>query len=251
MPFFKSHDRQLFYREEGTGSLLLVLPGNTAASAHHQGELNYFGQRFHAVSIDFWGTGQSDRIDGPWPLDWWEQGAHDAAALIAHLGQEQAIVMGTSGGAIVGLLMAILHPACVRAVVADSCVEYHTPERLYQEVQIERKRGTPEQAAFWQYAHGDDWQRVIDGDSGLLATFAEHGADWFEGRLRAIRCPVLLTVSPDDSLLPDAVHQQIAMSAQIPDCRLFLNNGGDHPLMWSRPGDFRRICDYFLNLFTT
>jgi valacyclovir hydrolase len=81
MPTFFHNDHQLFYREEGSGPLLLLLPGNTASSASHAGELAYFGQRYCAVSLDFWGTGQSDRL-AEWPEDWWEVGAQDAAPKI-------------------------------------------------------------------------------------------------------------------------------------------------------------------------
>src|SRR6266542_6303436 len=98
MPYFHSDHHRLFYREHGSGPLLLVLHGNTASSAHHQCELDYFGQHYHAVAMDFLGCGQSDRLD-VWPVDWWTLGAHDAAALAQHLGYEKALVMGTSGGA--------------------------------------------------------------------------------------------------------------------------------------------------------
>jgi valacyclovir hydrolase len=43
MPFFNNNDHQLFYREVGTGPLLLILPGNTASSACHEGEMQHFG----------------------------------------------------------------------------------------------------------------------------------------------------------------------------------------------------------------
>ena len=119
MPFFHSHQHRLFYREQGSGELLLILPGNTASSALHMGELEYFGRRFHAAALDFLGTGQSERL-ATWPQDWWQQGARDALALVEHLGAREAIFMGTSGGAVAALWAAILAPQRVRAVIADS-----------------------------------------------------------------------------------------------------------------------------------
>lgn len=62
---------------------MLVLPGNTASSVHHQDELGHFGRHFWAVSPDFWGTGASERLE-VWPEDWYEQCAHDMAALVEH-----------------------------------------------------------------------------------------------------------------------------------------------------------------------
>ena len=244
MPYFRSHGRQLFYRETGTGPLLLILPGNTASSAWHEGELQHFGRHYHAVSLDFWGTGQSDRIP-IWPDDWWERGAHDAAELVRHLGTSQAIVMGTSGGAIVALLAAILHPEQVRAVIADSTVEVFPAPVLSREIR-ERSRQTDGQVGFWKRAHGEDWEQVIEADSDFLLRFEQAGGDCFRGRLQEIQCPVLLSGSLGDESLPDGEAQMRRMADQLADCRLFLAPRGSHPLMWSRAEAFRRQADNFL-----
>ena len=245
MPHFVHHAHKLFYREQGSGPLLLILPGNTASSACHVGELEFFARHYRVVSLDFWGTGQSDRID-VWPDDWWEHGAYDAAALIKHLGEEQALIMGTSGGAIVALLIAILLPERVRAVVADSCIDRY-PSALLRMVVSERKQHSEKQIAFWQFAHGDDWQQVVNADSDLLFNVAKKGTfDWAQGRLRDIQCPVLLTASLCDKSLPDVGQKICRMSEQIPKSRVLLVNDGDHPLMWSRREDFFHISEYFL-----
>jgi valacyclovir hydrolase len=244
MPHFTYKNHRLFYREQGNGPLLLVLPGNTASSACHEGELAHFGQRYHTVSLDFLGTGQSDRM-AIWPDDWWKQDAYQAKALVEHLGQTRCLAMGTSGGAVVALLMAILFPNQMQAVVADSCVERFTPEMLQKNV-AERAQRTPGQIAFWQHAHGDDWSQVVEADSDLLLRFAESGGNWFKGRLQEIKCPVLFTASKQDDALPNVTQQICRMAEQVANSRIFLNNEGDHPLMWSRPDDFRHVSDYFV-----
>ena len=245
MPYFTHDSHQLFYREKGTGQLLLILPGNTASSACHDAELSYFGRQYHAVALDFRGTGQSDRLE-EWPDDWWEQGAADAAALIQHVGPEKALIMGTSGGAIVALLMAVLYPDYVSAVVADSCLEKYPPEVLHKVVK-ERLQGTEKQIEFWTLAHGDDWQQVVKSDSALLLRLAQPGTlDWARGRLQYIQCPVLLTGTLQDNVLPRIDLQMCNMASQIPGCRLLLVNQGKHPLMWSRQEDFRHISEHFL-----
>ena len=42
MPNFIHNSQRLFYREQGEGPLLLILPGNTASSACHPEEVAYF-----------------------------------------------------------------------------------------------------------------------------------------------------------------------------------------------------------------
>jgi valacyclovir hydrolase len=245
MPYFTYKSQQLFYREQGKGKLLLILPGNSASSICHKGELAYFSRHYHAVALDFRGTGQSGRI-AEWPDNWWEQCAEDAAALVRHLHQKKALVMGTSGGAIVALLMAILHPEHVAAVVADSCLEKY-PAEVLRKVVEERLQRTPKQIEFWKFAHGDNWQQVVKADSAFLLQLAQPGAlDWSRGRLKQIQCPVLLTGSLQDNVLPGIGLQMCNMASQIPACRLLLVNQGEHPLMWSQQKDFLHVSEYFL-----
>ena len=243
MPFFKHQGHRLFYRKQGAGQLLLILPGNTASSAHQVGELEHFGERWRAVALDPWGTGRSDRLE-PWPGDWFEQAAHDAAALVSHLKEERALVMGASGGAIIALWLAILHPERVRAVIADSVEERFDPEFLRLQL-ASRQARTPGQVGFWQMGHGADWEQVVEADSAFLLARGEEG-DWFRGRLHEVRCPVLLTASLADEMLPDPGSQLEHMLRQMPQGRGVLFPSGSHPLMWSRPADFRWAADAFL-----
>lgn len=245
MPYFTHRQRRLFYREEGQGPLLMILHGNTASSAAHLGELTYFGERYRAVALDFPGAGQSERMD-VWPDDWWLQGAEAAVGLMDHLSVSQSVVMGTSGGAVAALLMAQHAPERVRAVIADSCVIRQPPEVLRAEVASRRQRH-PEAVAFWQHAHGDDWEQVIEADSDLMLRLAQRDGRWFERNLSEIHCPVLLTGSLQDLTLHNGAAQMIQMAGQIAESQLVLINGGRHPLMWTRPGRFRCAADGFLN----
>lgn len=245
MPHFAHHGHRLFYREQGEGTLLMILPGNTASSACYEGELNYFSRRYRAVSLDFAGTGASDRLETLGD-DWWEQSAYDVCGLIQHLGEKQAILLGSSGGAVIALMAAMLQPNHARAVIADSCIERY-PAALLRMVVAERIQRTDKQIAFWKLAHGEDWEQVVDADSARMRRLAAHGdLDWAQGRLRNIKCPTLLTASLSDRSLPDVGSKICRMAEQIPDSRVFLANSGDHPLMWSLREDFLRVCDIFL-----
>jgi len=248
MPTFINDNLSLFYNETGSGPLLLILPGNTASCACHAGELEYFGKDHHAVSLDFRGTGRSQRL-ASWPGDWWDKCADDAASLIDHLGRRRCFVMGTSGGASIALLLAIRHPEKVSGVIADSCAERFDPENLRREV-ANRQLRTQEQIAFWKYANGDDWEDVVNQDSRLLLDFADRGGDLFKARLDAIMCPVLFTGSLKDSFIPGIGRQNIHMAEQIQAGCTFLSNDGDHPFMWTCPDDFRSISSQFLKKWT-
>jgi len=245
MPFLEREGQELFYRERGKGPLLIVLPGNTSSSACHRGELEFFSRWYHAVSMDFRGTGKSGRMER-WPDDWWEVSADDVAALAHHLGGDQgAIVAGTSGGGVIALKTALRNPEVVNAVLADSCIKKMPPgwvDRLLEE----RRAETPEQVGFWSFAHGEDWRSPVAGDSDLVRRFGEAGSDWFGDTLSAIQCPVLLTASLRDAALPGVGSQVAEMVQEIPRGEGHLFNQGDHPLMWTRPEAFRRVATTFL-----
>lgn len=245
MPYLNYNDNRLFYREQGEGKLLILLPGNTASSVWHEGEMAWLSRHYRVAALDFLGTGRSDRVAN-WPREWFFQGACQAEALAEFLKEESCIVMGTSGGGVVALLMAIHFPKRVSAVVADSCVEIFRPENLHQELS-EREKRSPESVAFWETAHGDDWENVIAADSRLLLQMAEKGGDCFDGTLGRIQCPVLLTASLQDSTLaPDAALQICRMGKKIEESRIFLSHSGDHPFMWTNPDEFREIAEIFL-----
>jgi len=243
VPCLEHNSHRLFYREAGSGPLMLILPGNTATSACLQGEVAYFGAHYHVVAMDFWGTGQSDRL-ATWPDDWFQQAAHDAAALIRRL-EDRAIVMGTSGGADVALWLATLYPDLVSAVIADSTVEVFPPDLLRAGMR-DREARTPGQVGFWHFAHGEDWEQPVNADTDLLSRVADLGGRLAPEALETIQCPVLFTATLDDDMLPNVAGQIPSMAQRIPDARLYLTRGGGHPLMWSRPEEFRAVCDLFL-----
>jgi valacyclovir hydrolase len=139
MPYFSSSGQQLYYREQGKGRLIIILPGNTASSACHQKELAYFSSRFHTASLDLRGTGQSQRCTN-WSLDWWAQGGRDALALADHLGERYITLIGTSGGSAAALYAAIQFPERISGVIADSFVQFLPPEQIMSEIKHRRQK---------------------------------------------------------------------------------------------------------------
>jgi pimeloyl-ACP methyl ester carboxylesterase len=217
MPGFTWQGRHVHYREAGDAGapLLIILPGSTASSANHAGELRCFGRTHHVVALDYLGTGASERLEH-WPPDWWQNGAAQAAGLAAHLGAARYALMGCGGGGTMALLIAAERPDQVTAVVADSCPEKLTPEDLRRiaanragappagEPQPGRDAATagiteqpfpgsvvemlwrkgprllrslvsPPQRAFWKQAHGEDWPDVVAADAALLLELADRG----------------------------------------------------------------------------
>jgi pimeloyl-ACP methyl ester carboxylesterase len=146
---------------------------------------------------------------------------------------------------VAALRLAFERPDMVKAVVADSCVAVWRPGDVHRLLEG-RGRLSLGQMAFWQKAHGNDWQAVVDADTEMISAFLETGIDFYEGRLGEIRCRVLLTDSLADEMLPRVEEQVREMARQIRNCRMYLAKEGRHPLMWSGAEGFRREADAFL-----
>ena len=247
LPHFEYNGQTLFYREAGVGAPLVILHGNTASSALHAGEIAHFARSFHVVAPDLIGCGRSERLK-PWPKHWWLESAHATARLIAEMDEGPAVLVGTSGGAIAAILAAGEYPEIVRAVVADSFGRGWTPADI-DALLADRGTYSIGQMAFWQKAHGDDWHDVVEADSAMIRSWHDTGIDFFEDRLDRIKCPVLVTASLTDHLVPRIEEQARRTAEELSDACLELFDDGAHPAMWSRAEDFRRAADAFLSSF--
>ena len=246
MPYFRYNNNNIHFTKTGEGPLLIIMPGNTASSAAHAGDLKHFSDRFTTAAIDFLGTGRSDRI-GRWPVNWWDEAGSQAAALVEHLGFGSASLLGVSGGAIAALSAAARFGTLFDAVVADSFSMTFTEPMFSRNVLSERSGPDDQQKGFWAAMHGSDWADVVENDTEMIRSVVDGGGRCCSARLQDIGCPVLLTYAEGDSFIPDAAAVAEETAAGIPDCRLLLEPGGGHPLIWTKPAAFYGAADGFLN----
>src|SRR3954468_4815369 len=107
----------LHYEEHGSGEPLLLLHGGIGAGAMFAPILPALAEGRRVITVDLQGHGGTADVDRPLGADLM---ADDIAALLDHLGLEQADVMGYSLGGKVALRLAIQHPARVRRLVLVS-----------------------------------------------------------------------------------------------------------------------------------
>src|SRR6266571_3563809 len=114
----------LYYEIEGTGPVLLMIPGGPADAGIFAGLASFLTDRYTVVAYDPRGNSRSMPDDPSKDQDLDVHG-DDAAALLAAVASEPAYVLGSSGGAQIGLNLAARHPARVRTLVAHEppCTE--------------------------------------------------------------------------------------------------------------------------------
>ena len=189
MPYFSHSGFALAYSVHGMGEPLVLLHGNTGASRLLAAEIEYYSRFFRVVAADFTGHGSSPRLS-EFPDDFWRVNADLVLSLCAELRLPSVRAIGTSGGAIVALNMALQAPGVVCRVVADSFLGTTlgvSGARAIVRARQEVRNGPG--LDFWTAMHGDDWESVIDADSRMLLRFARSGGQFFRGGLTGVRCP--------------------------------------------------------------
>jgi pimeloyl-ACP methyl ester carboxylesterase len=107
----------LYYERDGSGPVLLMIPGGPADAGIFAALRGFLTDRYTVVPYDPRGNSRSVPDDPSKDQDVDVHG-DDAAALLAALGGEPAYVLGSSGGAQIGLDLAARHPERVRTLVA-------------------------------------------------------------------------------------------------------------------------------------
>jgi pimeloyl-ACP methyl ester carboxylesterase len=123
---FALDGQRLAYTVHGEGPRLVVLlHGLLFSQRMHAALAEALAARGHrVVTLDLLGHGESDR-----PVDQWRYSmpgfARQVVALLDHLGDDEAVVLGTSLGANVALEVAALAPERVRGMVIEMPVLDH------------------------------------------------------------------------------------------------------------------------------
>jgi len=107
----------LYYEVRGRGPVLLLISAGAADDASFNGIATHLADHYTVVSYDRRGYSRSP-LDDPEEEQCIETHSDDAHRLLAILSTEPAYIFGSSGGAKIGLDLAIRHPEQIQALVA-------------------------------------------------------------------------------------------------------------------------------------
>jgi pimeloyl-ACP methyl ester carboxylesterase len=108
---------RLYYEVQGSGPVLLMIPGGPTDAGIFAGLAGCLANRYTIVRYDPRGNSRSV-LDGPPEDQRMDLHGDDAAKLLAGLSGEPAYVLGSSGGAQIGLNLAARYPERVHTLVA-------------------------------------------------------------------------------------------------------------------------------------
>ena len=196
---------QLYHEIHGSGRPVVLLHGGLQTIDLMFGPLlPTLAARRQVIAIELQGHGHTADTDRPMSID---QLADDVAALLAHLGIEEADIFGFSLGGLVGWSLVIRHPNVVGRVAVASA-DYRSREAPPDEA----PRPMPSDADF--QAMRDAYTAVAPDPSHFDALGEKVGTmvnedfvGWTADELRAVQSPTLVLVGDNDMIrVSDAVE---------------------------------------------
>ncbi|MFW6249481.1 MAG: alpha/beta fold hydrolase [Alkalispirochaetaceae bacterium] len=244
-------DIGLYYEIHGDPGLpvLMLIHGNTASSAVFSAMLPSLSDKRRVLLVDLLGHGRSDRYrERPGHL--WKTNALAIKELLEELHIPRLDVLGTSGGAIVAINLALIDPGRIRRLVADSFFgsRIRPEEAVSLAAGRERAMEEPELARFWASLHGSDWREVINSDTLAITEAAGRRLPLYVEDPGGLTIPVLVTGSREDELIPNVAERLGAFASRLPAAETIIFNRGGHPAMFSNATPFLAALEGFLGV---
>lgn len=252
MSYFTFENKQLYYQELGQGAPILLLHGNTASSVMFEEAAKKYMENHTVILIDFLGHGKSERMHEI-PADLWFFEAQQVIAFLEEKNYTMVNLIGSSGGALVAINVALERPDLVQKVIADS-FEGEFPLQAFTETISEQRELSKQDKgikAFYVSMHGDDWEKVVDWDTQAIERHSQEIGRFFHKPLEDFIPPILFTGSKEDEFVLELDVNYFDktytnMIKKIGHGEMFLFEKGSHPAMLSNLNSFVGISENFL-----
>lgn len=251
MAYFTYKKHQIHYKDYGKGTPVVFLHGNTASSKMFVPILHHFEQHFRIIIIDFLGHGYSDRLS-TFPADLWFDEAMQVITLLETLKIRQAHLVGSSGGALVAINIALERPDLVGKIVADSFEGESAVDAFTENLVAERQASKENMQAkrFYKMMHGDDWESVVDNDTAAIVAHAERMKAFFHHPIDTLKNDILMIGTQQDRCVSTGVHYLAhtygEILQRIGHGAFYIFATGDHPALISNSDSFCKIVKAFL-----
>jgi pimeloyl-ACP methyl ester carboxylesterase len=217
---------EIAYRVSGTGKPLVLLHGGFGCYEMFGPTTDALAAGRQVIGIDLQSHGRSPAVDRPMRF---ETMADDVAAVIHHLGHEQADVMGFSLGGGVALRTAIQHSDAVRKLVVVSAPFKRSgwhPEMVAGFDQMGPEIAEPfKQTPMYEFysriaPRVDDWPILVTQVTTMLKLDYD-----LSDEVRGLTMPVMIVIGDADGLPPSHAVQFFE-----------LLGGGKRDAVWDRSG---------------
>jgi pimeloyl-ACP methyl ester carboxylesterase len=269
MPYALTDDGiRLYFEETGSGLPVILVHEFAGDLRSHEQQLRQFGKRYRAIAFNARGYPPSDV---PEQVGSYSQAraADDIVAILDHIGERQAHVIGLSMGGFATLHFGLRHPQRARSLCIGGCgygAEPDQRERFRAEAEaIAATIRADGMTAFAErYAYGPTRVQYENKDPRGHAVFkamlAEHSAAGSANtqagvqkerpslyalveEMRSLTVPTLIITGDEDwpCLVPG-----ILMKQTIPSAALAVLPNSGHAINLEEPEEYHRIVGNFL-----
>ena len=238
------HGIKMYYEVHGEGRPVVLLHGGTSTiQASFAEQIPVLARNHRVIAIEQMGHGHTGDVAGR-ELSY-EGMTEDTAALLVHLGIQNADVIGWSDGGQLALRLAFTHPELVRRVVASGVgLGADTPQMQQAMRALSADR--------WSAQVRDEYARVSpDGPQHWPVFFDKVRTMWAkpswgisEQELGKIKASVLIVGGDRDFT---RVEETTRIYRMIPGARLAILPGTDHFTFQKRPGWLNAMILDFLD----
>jgi pimeloyl-ACP methyl ester carboxylesterase len=245
----------MYYEIHGTGRPLVLLHGALSAIDTSFGKLlPSLARTRQVIAVEQQAHGHTADIDRPLTI---EQMANDTAALLQHIGIDNADIFGYSMGAGIALQIAIQHPDLVRKLVV-AAVTYNSdgfhPGLLagMETLKPEDLAGSPWQEGYARTApNPQDWPTLVAKVKQLDREFA----GWPAEAIQSIKSPTLVIIGDSDIVRPEHAVEMFRLLgggvpgdvAGLPNSQLAVLPGTTHVTLVERADLLLAIIPAFLD----
>lgn len=247
MPHFEFDGKDTYYEIHGEGEPLLLLHGNATSSTLFKNHTPNYAKKYQVILIDFPGLGKSERLER-FRDDYWKYNADGAIHLLDYLNIKKVRVIGTSGGALVGLNMCLLRKDTVTHLIADSFFGDRLSEQEADLI-IERRRKAKSEymsQQYWKNHIGDDWDKVLEDDLALMKKVSHDHLPIIHGNLSRIEAKVLGIATSGDDIIPNILEKVEKTMNKIPNAKTEFFESGRHTFMITQKEEFDKVAMPFL-----
>jgi len=260
--FLATNGARIYYEVEGEGEPVVLIHAGIANLRMWDEQVPVLAEAYRVIRYDTRGFGRTETEDVSF------SNRADIAALLDHLGEESAHLVGISRAGQIALDFALESPERVRSlVVANGGVSgYESPDDDYSLF---------EQAEKWEEAR--DWDPLADWETDFWVNglgqpkdrvapdIRDRVHEWIltnyqaekvggrpqvldppaAGRLAELRAPLLVMIGTVDELGTQAACRYLA--DQVPNARLEIFEGAAHMVNMEQPERFNRVLCEFLS----
>jgi pimeloyl-ACP methyl ester carboxylesterase len=229
----------LHYIRMGNGPPVVLLHGGLANADYWGNQIKALMPHHTVIAVDSRGHGRSTRDDRPYGYDLM---GDDVVALLDTLHIQAADIVGWSDGAIIGLDLAIRHPARIKKVFAFAANTLTSG--VQQGVEKNPTFARFIERAGHEYAKLSATPKEYDAFVKQISHMWDSEPNWTEAQLRSIHAPVWVVDGDHDEAIKRAHTEYIA--ATIPGAGLLILPNVSHFAFIQDPALFNAALLRFL-----